>query len=259
MDNFNIEYDELEIWKDLEIFKKKNFNKSIEAIYNNFPETECNNCGDCCYDSPILTYAEFLFAFDCFLQIGLSRSDIIDLYKDIFKNHFLGLVQQVKCSFNINNRCLIHKASPYCCKRWGLQSEEDYLRDLNENHDFNADLHDYYLSVGITIPDEVINRKTTYCHNVKIIKKKRNLTSEHLEKLYQEIALITEYFGGKNRFNLNICQYMLAIFFNEKRTFFDRIRTIKAYQNGDAMAVDNYIKNIDFNAKLNSLFSYLAI
>ncbi len=89
----------LDVFNDLDLFKSKEYDRKFDKIYRVLPETKCEGCGNCCYDSPNITYAEFLYAFNCIINLNLTKEEIINLYKNLIRYKILGLVEKVKCCF----------------------------------------------------------------------------------------------------------------------------------------------------------------
>lgn len=243
----------IEIWEELNRFKGIHYNDEIKRIYDGYPETRCLGCGRCCYDSPQITYVEFLYAFDYYINQPHSKDDIISLYKKIFHRYMYGPIQELPCAFlDDDNRCIIHDASPYSCKRWGLQSPEEYQQDV-ESAGIGADEVDAYFGQhGIKVPDR---KQTDYCNNVRIIKYNERNIDRLLDEAFQRILVLEQDFTNMPRVAYTIHNFFLAAFFKENRIGYDRIRQLKKYQAGDASAIDEFISSIDFDAKLESLFS----
>lgn len=240
------------IWEELNRFKGNQMANRVREVYNSFPVTKCLNCGRCCWDTPDITYIEFLYAFDFFINQRHSKDDILDLYKRIFRHYMYGPIQEVPCAFLTNdNRCSIHPASPLNCKSWGLQSIDNYKFNLKYADEQNKLCIEYFNTYNITVPRKKV---TEYCNEVKVIRYNPRNIDKLLEKSYNAIKTLDQYFSPK-RFGYTIHNFFLAAFFKETRLPNDRIRQLKKYQSGDKSAIDSFIESIDFEAKLKTLLA----
>ena len=241
----------IEIWEELNRFKGAHLDTEIRMIYDRFPETECLGCGRCCYDPPEITYTEFLYAFDYYIKQPHTKDDIVTLYKKIYYRYMYGPIQDLPCAFLDNeNRCIIHPASPFNCKRWGLQSIEEYQRDLKYADRANDDCIAYFGIYGI----EVYRKKyTEYCDHVKITKYNDRNIEKVISHSFEHIFSLDRDFSTVTRAAYDIHNFFLAAFFKENRLSNDRIRQLKKYQAGDSSAIDMFISSIDFEDKLELL------
>lgn len=238
-----------EIIKNLKDFENRGFKDKLNKIYRRLPKMECEGCGICCYDSPICTYAEFLYIFDYFNNdSNFNYGERLEIYKKAFRENIMGFISnEMPCAFlNQHNRCLIHERAPLSCKFWGTKTDEEYDRDLNMDHDRNKKYKEHYAKMGIDIPDEVINFTTPNCKNVKIVSNPYNLNGKDFDRIIiDDLTKINRPYSNKNAPDWSISTYLLYYVFGEEVLKY-RNKVIKEYQSGNANAVEEYINKIDF-------------
>lgn len=237
------------VLNDIKDFKSKGYLTKLDKIYRKFPVTKCNSCGTCCNDSPKVSYPEFLYVYNYFLnELSLNKEELINAYKNAIREYFYGLISNdKKCPFlDINNKCIVHKVAPISCKRWGLQKEEDNNYDWEKDLEYNKTLQKLFIQKGINIPDELVNKKTLFCNNVKIIKNPYNFIDKDFEKIVKDIQPLIIYYRDKNNPNFSLGSYLVYLLIGENMIE-DRIKIIKDYQNGNSNAVEEYINKIDFD------------
>lgn len=237
---------EKKILNDIEIMKNKGYYERLKKLYKRLPVTSCNCCGDCCKDSPVLTYVEFLYAYNYLISNKeFTKETKVDIYKNAIREFMIGLISSDKyCPFmSKDKKCIIHEVSPLACKRWGIQSEETFLRDINTDHERNKGYQEYYDKLGIHIPDEVINRVTRYCNDVKIINNPYNIVGRDFDKFYSKDlkSMILEFSDMEKQANDWSIGTFLVYNLLGRRAHEDRIKVVKEYQGGDTEAVEKYL------------------
>ncbi len=60
--NYNIK----NLKKEIENARCKNYFSRVENFYKRLPKTECQKCGQCCYDPPVCTFIEFMYAYELY-------------------------------------------------------------------------------------------------------------------------------------------------------------------------------------------------
>lgn len=237
------------IIQEVKAFEVIGHKEKMEKLYRKFPETQCLGCGECCKDSPVVAYPEFLFALTDFYNDEIFDKDRkIKVYKNAVKGFMFGLINKdVHCPFwEKTAGCTIYKRSPISCKRWGLQSKKENDRDLVADHQRNKEYKEYFAKYGIDIPDETINYTTPFCENVKIIRNPYNFVSRDFETVVmKEMVQIIPHYIKKMQNDWSIGHYLIHSIFGNQ-IFEDRIRVIKNFQSGNEHAVEEYINGINF-------------
>lgn len=230
--------------KDLDEFRSKGYKKRLIRTYNKIPKTSCRQCGLCCYDSPYVTYPEFLLVLD-YVKENLDKELLLDIYKKSIKHYVLGIIsKECPCAFLHDNTCLIYSVSPVACKRWGLQTKESYERDLARDHKNNENFAKYYSSLGITIPDEVITSTLPYCEKVTITENKYRLYGNEIEKMVMKDLKTTFKAYSNKMLDSSVDEYF-AIYILGKDAGKIRLRLLQEYQKGNLNAIKEYIDNLN--------------
>lgn len=241
------------LMKDLKEFTKRGFKDKYIKIYKKLPKTECQGCGLCCNDSPTTDYAGFLFVYDYFIDDTIfNNEDRIKIFKNAFRENILALIRNdTPCAFlDDNKRCMIYERAPLACKRWGLQSREEYERDLSMDHKRNAEYKEFFALRGIDIPEEVANFILPYCEKVKIIQNPYNINHRDFDKIVlDDLSRARRYYGNKSAEDWSLCTYLIYYVFG-KSLLDEKLSIIKNYQAGNLQAIEEFIEKIDFNKYL---------
>lgn len=246
-----IEINKEKVIKDLQLFKEKGYHDRMKKIYRKLPITQCNGCGTCCNDSPVVSYAEFLYAYDFYTSF--SKDKKIEILKNAIKENMYGLTNKFyKCCFlDSDNHCMVYDRAPLACKRWGIQSEEENAEDFSIDLDRNLKYKEFYDKKGIVILDEILNLKLPYCRNVKIVKNPYKVSSyDFKENFLKEVEKISLDFWGTYRDGWALGTYLIYSHIGSD-IFKDRIKVIRDYQNGNLQAVDEYLAKVDFESLLS--------
>jgi len=243
-------YSKSETLEHIKVFKAKGYFDKFQKMYKKFPITKCNACGVCCTDSPIVTYPEFLYVMDYFYNSNAFNDKIrIDAVKNAIREYMYGLVENdISCVFYDKNKgCKVYERAPIACKRWGNQSLKDNENDVKADHERNKLYKEFYRNKGINIPDEVINRVTPYCSNVKIVKDPYKFNDLDWENIYlKDLPKIIFHFADKEAEDYSLCSYMVYMLYG-KKIYDDRIAVIRDYQSGNKNAVEDFIAELDLS------------
>jgi Fe-S-cluster containining protein len=243
--------DKVTLLKDIDECKKNGYFSKLNKIYRKLPQTECNSCGACCYDPPVVSYIEFLYAFDYFYNnVSFTPELKVEIYKKCIKGNFYDLISPQPCAFlNSSNRCLIYPVRPLSCRRWGLQSKEENDYDWELDKEKNKRFQSFYAKHGIYISDERVNFRLPFCNNVRIVKNPYNFMSNEWDNVAQEVVKLTYKFKDKNAPNFGLSDYITYILLNG-HILDAKIKAIRDYQQGNKKAIENTVDSIDYTKLL---------
>lgn len=244
--------------RDLDTFKRRQNDIELKRLYSLLPRVSCNSCGRCCYDPPVCTYVEFLNSLNYMISLCLNKSSLVELYKRILRYKIMSLIEVRKCPFQDNfNRCIIYQTAPLSCKRWGLQSEPDYKRDLVNARNISQRYKDYYRNLGVIIPPERLKYTTKYCDKVVIVEGQKG-DEIPFGKLYFQVENLTKLFAQKNKLNSGVADYFADEFFGTEEIFRSRIQVIKSYQSGNSHAVELFINGINYEKMIDDMDVFIT-
>ncbi len=139
---------------------------SLLRVYRGFPETVCENCARCCFESPGIFYLEYLNLLDLVGEISPGRWE--ELIRRAIRELFFSWIEPERvCVFLESGRCTIYERRPLACRLFGLTPAAD--RDQAEAEARLAAreearrLH----RLGIVVPEEVIQRSLASCNRVR--------------------------------------------------------------------------------------------
>lgn len=98
--------------KEIENARCKNYFGRIENFYRRLPKTECQKCGKCCYDPPVCTLVEFMYAYE--LYDTLDKKIKCNILIKALRRYFYSLIDKFSepcCFLDNNNMCRIYTRS----------------------------------------------------------------------------------------------------------------------------------------------------
>ncbi len=139
---------------------------SLSRIYAELPETTCENCGRCCFESPGVFFVEHLRLAD--LLAGMSAERRQSLLERAFHEAFFSWIDpDRRCIFHEPPHCTIYNDRPLACRLFGLVPPQD--RDQVEIQARLAARQEArrLQLFGIEIPEAVIQRALASCERVR--------------------------------------------------------------------------------------------
>ena len=139
---------------------------SLSRIYAEFPETTCEGCARCCFESPGLFFVEHLRLMD--LLAGMSPQHRRTLLERAFGELFFSWIDpERQCIFLESSRCTIYNDRPLACRLFGLVPPAD--RDHAEAQARLAARQEArrLRLFGIEIPEAVVQRSLASCERVR--------------------------------------------------------------------------------------------
>ena len=139
---------------------------SLSRIYAEFPETTCENCARCCFESPGVFFVEHLRLTD--LLAGMPPQRRRTLLERAFGEAFFSWIEPDRqCIFLESSHCTVYNDRPLACRLFGLVPPED--RDHAEAQARLAARQEArrLQLFGIEIPEAVIQRSLASCERVR--------------------------------------------------------------------------------------------
>ena len=138
----------------------------LRRIYAAFPETRCENCARCCFESPGVFYIEYLHLFEVLADLPAPRRD--ELVTRAFRELFFSWIEPERtCIFLESARCPIYHQRPLACRLFGLVPAP--ARDSAEAEARLAAREEArrLKQLGIEVPEAVIQRSLVSCDKVR--------------------------------------------------------------------------------------------
>jgi len=140
--------------------------ESLRRIYGEFPETTCENCARCCFESPGIFYIEYLHLLD--LLAGMTDERRAELVRRAFRELLFSWIEPERtCIFLESGRCTIYDRRPLACRLFGLVPAVDRERAEAEARMAARQEARRLSQFGIEVPEAVIQRSLVSCANVR--------------------------------------------------------------------------------------------
>lgn len=146
-------------------FEEADFLGQLDNLYGEIPEGSCAGCTACCSESVNTFFSEYL---------NLRRQLILQGELETFQKkavyyYLTELIQPMKCPLlRADGRCAVYRARPLPCRIFGHLSASEYEANyeaiLEGNREMATTLEQ---SLGIKVPDGVIEKKIPYCEQFK--------------------------------------------------------------------------------------------
>jgi len=139
---------------------------SLSRIYAEFPETTCENCARCCFESPGIFFIEYLHLVRA--VAAMPRQHRATLLNRAFGELFFSWIEpERQCIFLESSHCTIYDHRPLACHLFGLVPPEE--RDYAEAQARLAARQEAsrLRLFGIEVPDAVVQRSLVSCDRVR--------------------------------------------------------------------------------------------
>lgn len=241
--------------KEIENARCKNYFGRIESFYRRLPKTECQKCGKCCYDPPVCTLVEFMYAYE--LYDTLDKETKRNILIKALRRYFYSLMDKFSepcCFLDDNKMCQIYTRSCLSCKRWGTYGKEQYEKNWDIDSEYNKNFQKFYREkYGIIISDENISARLPFCDKVKIIKNPYNIQENDYQKYIKSLLNVEikclQHAGINPNVEWSINVWLIYFTFGMSISE-TRIMLIQKLQSGDINAVDLFLKNFDYDTYL---------
>jgi Fe-S-cluster containining protein len=235
----------IQLEKDIAKEKSKNHFDKLDKFYKKIPETVCKRCGICCLDSPTMTYVEFMYAYD-YLASNYDEQTVKETLKKAVKSFMYGFINKELSAcpcLNEDKSCIIYPRAPLACKCWGLASKSTYESQLNTDKSRSIDFKSHYLTLGIEIPDSVINYETPFCEATRVKDVYRITTRDFSDFSSKDLLKISMHYP-RDYEDWSFTHFLVYIFLGESMAD-ERNRVIKAYQSGNSEAINQYAEALE--------------
>ena len=140
--------------------------RSLERVYAGFPETECEGCARCCFESPGIFFIEHLGLIEALAGMPEGRRERY-LRRALSELLFSWIDAERKCVFLEGSRCAIYGQRPLACRLFGLVPPEE--REQAEAQARMAARQEARRlgRLGIEVPEAVVTRALVSCERVR--------------------------------------------------------------------------------------------
>jgi Fe-S-cluster containining protein len=139
---------------------------SLGRVYDELPETKCENCARCCFESPGIFYIEYLHLLDLLARVSVQRRE--QLLRNALRELFFSWIEPGRaCIFLESSRCTIYERRPLACRLFGLVPSRE--RDRAEGQARMAARQEArrLRLFGVEVPDAVVQRSLVSCDRVR--------------------------------------------------------------------------------------------
>jgi Fe-S-cluster containining protein len=139
---------------------------SLLRIYASFPETQCDNCARCCFESPGVFFVEYLYLMQQVARMPRERRDALML-RGLGELLFSWIDPERQCIFLDSSRCSIYESRPLACRLFGLVAQRDREEAEVQARFAARQEADRLRLLGIRVPEAVIARSLVSCDRVR--------------------------------------------------------------------------------------------
>lgn len=139
---------------------------SLQRIYARLPETTCDNCARCCFESPGLFFVEHLSLLAHLRQQSRRRREEL-VRRALHELFFAWVDPQRQCIFLESSRCTLYERRPLACRLFGLVAPTEREQAEMEARLAAQEEAQRYARLGVVIPVEVAQRALVSCDRVR--------------------------------------------------------------------------------------------
>jgi Fe-S-cluster containining protein len=152
--------------KSLARAKRAGLIRSLQRVYAEFPQTTCENCARCCFESPGIFFTEHLHLLDLISTLSPPRRR--ELLRRALREFFFSWIEPERaCIFLENGRCTIYERRPLACRLFGLVPAAERDRAEAEARLAARQEARRLLQFGIEVPEAVVQRSLVSCSKVR--------------------------------------------------------------------------------------------
>jgi Fe-S-cluster containining protein len=140
--------------------------EALRGIYDAFPETQCDNCARCCFESPGLFFVEYLHLIDGLAASSSSERAAV-LRRALGELLFSWVDAGRHCVFLESSRCSLYAGRPLACRLFGLVAPRDREQAEVEARLAARQEAGRLRRLGIEVPEAVVNRSLVSCDRVR--------------------------------------------------------------------------------------------
>lgn len=140
--------------------------EALRGIYDTFPETQCENCARCCFESPGLFFVECLHLVEG-LAAAPAPARAALLRRALGELFFAWVDADRRCVFLESSRCSLYGGRPLACRLFGLVAPRDREQAEVEARFAARQEAGLLLRLGIRVPEAVVERSLASCDRVR--------------------------------------------------------------------------------------------
>lgn len=146
--------------------KRRGLFDSLRGIYEEFPETVCENCARCCFESPGIFFVEYLHLLDMLAEMPRGSRERL-LPAALREVIFSWIEPERSCIFLEGSGCTIYDRRPLACRLFGLTPAVE--RDGAEAEARLAARQEArrLRHFGVEVPEAVVQRSLVSCDRVR--------------------------------------------------------------------------------------------
>ena len=139
---------------------------SLVRAYETFPESTCDGCARCCFESPGIFFVEYLRLMALVETMPQARRDALML-RVIGDLCFAWIDPGRTCVFLESSRCTIYADRPLACRLFGFVAPGDREAAEVAARISAREEARRLACLGIIIPEEVVTRSLVSCDRVR--------------------------------------------------------------------------------------------
>jgi len=146
--------------------KKHGLFASLDRVYVTFPESTCDGCARCCFESPGIFFIEHLRLTALVYGMPQARRDALML-RALGELFFAWIDPERTCIFLESSRCTIYGERPLACRLFGFVAPADReAAEMAARISAREEVR-RLARLGIAIPEEVVTRSLVSCDRVR--------------------------------------------------------------------------------------------
>lgn len=158
--------DELDWSRELRRARRAGLFEWLEGIYSELPDTVCDNCARCCFESPGIFFVEHLYLLDILSRMSPRRRE--ELVQRSFRELLFSWIEPDRtCVFLEHGRCAIYERRPLACRLFGLVPARDREQAEAQARLAARGEASRLKLLGIEVPEAVVSRSLVSCDRVR--------------------------------------------------------------------------------------------
>jgi Fe-S-cluster containining protein len=158
--------DEVDIADALRKAKRLGLLGSLIRVYETFPESNCDGCARCCFESPGIFFVEYLRLMESVDGMPQARRDTL-IRRAVGELFFAWIDPKRTCIFLESSRCTVYAERPLACRLFGFVAPADREAAEVAARISAREEARRLARLGIAIPEEVVTRSLVSCDRVR--------------------------------------------------------------------------------------------
>ena len=216
--------------------KRRKLFGSLAAIYATFPETSCEGCARCCFESPGLFFTEYLHLTEHVQRMSQERQDTL-ARRAVRELFFAWVDPQRTCIFLESSRCTLYEHRPLACRLFGFVAPADREAAEAAARISAREEARRLARLGIAVPEEIVTRSLVSCDRVRDARG-RPVKPVNADELAARVARLDEALLPREVVLQEFCFRSLpdrlgAAWFGAEAVEMMRIELLRRAQNGE--------------------------